>query len=305
MAKARIALKARHVRKKDLARIHDFDLVVVFREALFTRSQSFERGVHAAGVPMLVDYDDAIWIKDVSPGNRLLSALKDPGKLARVLPLCAGATAGNAYLANFAKKYTPQVHVIPSTVDCSLIFPRPKPTDTTRPLVIGWSGSPTTLPHVEALYPVFETLRSQHGERIAFHVVGASEKRPAPNGVCFFPWKAEQENDRLNAFDIGIMPLPDTAWTRGKCGMKLLLYLAAGLPVVASPVGVNAEMTVGHGQTASSESEWVAALNTLLASADKRNALGKAGHDYVVANYSRQAWAKRYVDIYRGFIHKS
>lgn len=305
ISKARIALKARQVRKQDLKRIRTFDLVVVFREALFTRSQFFERGVHKAGVPMVVDFDDAIWIKDVSPGNRILGVLKDPGKLARLLPMCAGATAGNSYLAAYAKPLTQSVHELPSTVDCELIYPLAKPDIPNKPIVIGWSGSPTTYPHIASLLPVFKKLRLKYGGGIEFHIVGAPPTEVALEGIHFIPWQAAQENALLNAFDIGVMPLPNTSWTQGKCGMKLLLYMAAGLPVVASPVGVNASMTHGHGLTAKTESDWFNALVALVENPDQRKSFGDTGRQFVLERYSRQAWAAPYVDILQKFIYKS
>lgn len=302
-SKARIALHSRKVRKQDVARLQRFDLVVVYREALLTRSTFFEQAVHAAGIPLIVDFDDAIWIRDMHRSNRWLSGLKDPNKLRKLLGWTTAATAGNAYLADFARQFTNTVHVVPSTVDTDVITPTPKSGE--GPLVIGWMGSPTTLAHLEDIYPALTALQAKWGDRIAFEFVGAEAGEPAPPRTTFLPWSASEENALLGRFDLGLMPLPETPWAAGKCGMKLLLYMAAGLPVVASPVGINTQLVPGHGLLANTAQEWVAALDTLLQQAETRRAFGLAGRAFVEQEYARKSWADDVVNIYSRAIHKS
>lgn len=301
--KARIAMHSRKVRKQDVARLQQFDLVVVYREALLTRSTFFEQAVHAAGIPLIVDFDDAIWIRDMHRSNRWLRGLKDPGKLRKLLGWTTAATAGNAYLADFARQYTKTVHVVPSTVDTEVITPTPKSGE--GPLVIGWMGSPTTLAHLEDIYPALTALQAKWGDRIAFEFVGAEAGEPAPPRTTFLPWSASEENALLGRFDLGLMPLPETPWAAGKCGMKLLLYMAAGLPVVASPVGINTQLVPGHGLLANTAQEWVAALDTLLQEDETRRAFGSAGRAFVEQEYARKRWADDVVNIYARAIHKS
>lgn len=300
LAKARLGLQCRKKRKNDIQKLASADLVVVFREALMTRSTFFEREVAKRGIPMILDFDDAIWIRDVSSANRLLSHFKDPDKIKRILPLCTAVTAGNSYLADFAANYCPNVHVIPSTVDTEVLHPLDFPE---RKTTIGWSGSLTTLPHFDALIPVFERLRDTYGDSIRLLTIGAKSTAADRLGIDYEPWSSEDENTLLNQIDIGLMPLPDSQWTRGKCGMKLLLYMSTGKAAVASPVGVNSQILDGNrGYLATSEDDWFEMISTLVDHPDRRKDMGDRSRIYIEENYSRKRWAQSYVDIYSSCI---
>lgn len=302
--KFRIARNSRAIRRRDLRRIEDADLVVIIREALMTRSTFFEEAVARSGVPMLFDFDDAIWIRDMSAANRRLGFLKDPDKIRRILPLCQGVTAGNDFLAAFARKFNDDVYTVPSTVDSDRLFPLPRPD---RPITIGWSGSQTTIRHFDAIGPVLRRLKEHYGDRIRLVTIGARSSLADTLGIDYMPWEAERENELHNALDIGLMPLPDSAWAQGKCAMKLLLYMAMGIPSVAANVGVNADV-LGNatcGLLTQSENDWFSAVVRLVEDTELRKSMGQRARKRLVDHYSKHAWGSRYVEIYREVMAKT
>ncbi|HSN89753.1 MAG TPA: oligosaccharide flippase family protein, partial [Anaeromyxobacteraceae bacterium] len=168
-------------------------------------------------------------------------------------------------------------------------------------LTIGWIGSPTTQAHLEHVAPALATFCAERGARV--HLIGATKGftlRGVPVEVV--PWSSGGEVAELRRLDLGIMPLPDSPWERGKCGFKLIQYMGCSLPVIASPVGVNAEIVV-HGETgllATGEEEWLAALRTLGGSAALRARMGAAGRARLEARYTLQAVAPRLIGLLRG-----
>jgi glycosyltransferase involved in cell wall biosynthesis len=298
LKKIGIALKSYRKRIADVKRIQEFDLVVLFREALMTRSTFFEKAVSKAGIPMIFDFDDAIWIRDVSQANRAIAWMKNPDKIKTILPLCAGVTAGNEYLATFARQYNQNVHIVPSTIDETFHYPL---NDVSNVTIIGWSGSMTTMMHFERVIDVLRKLKIKYGDTISFVTIGAKSQYADELGIQFIPWSAENENYDLNKIDIGLMPLPDDSWAQGKCGMKALLYMAAGKATIASPVGVNTEI-IEHGVTgflAETDQDWFESIDGLIADKVLMQQIGQAGREKVVNKYSKGAWSERLIDVYK------
>lgn len=271
------------------------DVAYLYREA-FLLGPAFFEPLLARRVPLVLDFDDAIWLPSASEANAGLARLKAPGKVAGTIARATAVVVGNEYLADYARRYNDNVTVIPTTVDVDRYRPQPRePNDLVR---IGWSGSPTTARYLEALErPLRRALAELPVELV---VSGAPGFRlPGAERVRVVPWRAETEVAEVGAFDIGLMPLPDDAWSRGKCGFKGLLYMSLGVPAVVSPVGVNPEI-VTHGENgllADDEDQWFEALATLVADHDLRRRLGDAGRQTVVERYSGQRWAPRFLEV--------
>ena len=165
---------------------------------------------------------------------------------------------------------------------------------------IGWIGTPNTWK--ASAEPVFEALKSTLRETGAhFRAIGAGLKNREINGLEVIPWSEDSEVSEIQSFDVGIMPLHDDPWTQGKCGYKLIQYMACGLPVVASPIGVNKRI-VQHGVNgflAETEEEWRNALKTLIDRPELRRKMGAKGRELVQAQYSLQEWAPKLSNILR------
>ena len=275
-------------RRADLKRVNEFDVVFVQKGAFPGLYSGFERQI-AALKPLVFDLDDAIWLPREG-GSRLLRALHRERTVQDILR-CAGAvTAGNSFLAEYASRFNRNVIVVPSAVDVDT-YPRAANSD-----VVGWIGSSTTLPYLKLLRPVFENLG------VRPRVIASGDPARLGFAVEFRPWRLETERDELSQIGIGIAPLPDTPWERGKCGVKILQYMACGLPVVASPVGVNAQIVIHDvtGFLVRDIGEWQRTLSELMANPKLRQQLGAAGHETVQKLFSVQRAAESVASVLRG-----
>ncbi|MGH6976179.1 MAG: glycosyltransferase family 4 protein, partial [Stellaceae bacterium] len=214
-------------------------------------------------------------------------------RLARMVDL---VVVSSPYLADAWRRWTAHVEVLPMAVDTDRIMPAPLPA---RP-VIGWLGSPGNLPYLEGVAPALAEVAARFpGTTIAV----CSKQQPHLPGLPlhYVPWSPAAERPFLDSLSVGIVPLADTPWERGKFSYKMLLYMAAGRPVVGSPVGSNADMLHNHnvGIAASDHEQWVAALSTLLTDHAAAQQLAAEGRLVAVRDYSITAIAPRLAQILR------
>lgn len=274
-----------------LLKAQAYDVVWVEGELFPGLPAAFETLLAMTGTPYVVDYDDALFHKydDLSRGS-LGSLYRD--KFGRLLSQSSGVVAGNAYLVALCLENRAAVVTrVPSVVDIEHYVPENCDRPIDRPLTIGWIGSPTTTKYLHLVEPA---LRRLAGEcPLTLMTVGASRLINYDVPVIQYPWSLESEVRLINAMDIGIMPLADEPWERGKCGYKLVQYMALAKPVVASPVGVNVEIVENgiNGFLADDEDSWFRALRQLAISAEMRIAMGRAGRARIIENYSVQAQA--------------
>jgi glycosyltransferase involved in cell wall biosynthesis len=301
--KLRLVTGALRRRAAEVRAARDFDAVYVLREAALLGPPLFERWLGRSGVPFVFDFDDAVFVPYVSPSNGYLSYLKFPGKTRAICRMAAHVMAGNRYLADYARAVNDRVTVIPTTIDTEKYRVEPRaPNDVP---VIGWSGSYSTAQHLATLSNALRRLAER--ERFRLRVIGAPDFRVEGVDVEALPWRAATEVEDMRPFDVGVMPLPDDQWSRGKCGLKALQYMALGVPTVCSPVGVNSEI-VRDGETgllASSDDEWVEKLSRLLRSAGERARLGLAGRATVEERYSAAVQAPRVYDLFASVVRRA
>jgi glycosyltransferase involved in cell wall biosynthesis len=288
-SKVRLILRAFGTRLSTLRRVRDYDLVYVFREAALLGPPVFERLVSWSGVPMVFDFDDAVFVPYVSPSNGYLSYLKFPGKTRSICRMSAHVMAGNPYLAEYTRQVNDRVTIVPTTIDTEKYTVDARRSDGLP--VIGWSGSYSTVQHLDTLRGALQRLAREVPFRL--RVIGTPKYELEGVEVEALPWRSESEVEDLKRMDVGVMPLPDDKWSKGKCGLKALQYMALGIPTVCSPVGVNTDIIHDgeNGFIAGSEDEWVEKLAALLRSGDLRDRLGLAGRATVEARYSARVQA--------------
>ena len=276
-----------------------FDLVYLFREAALIGPAVIERALALRGVPILYDFDDAVFLRYRSPGNPFWGRLKYPGKTATLCRKARLVMAGNAYLAEYASRYNDDVTVIPTTIDTELYRPEQRHRGASDVVTLGWTGSHSTAQHLRRLVPALTALAKKRRFRLV--VVGAEP--PEIPGIDVIPraWRAETEVEDLSDIDIGLMPLPDEPWARGKCGLKALQYLALGIPAVVSPVGVNPEIVTDgeSGFLARTDEEWVERLTALLDDATLRKRMGEKGRLTVETRYAARVVAPKVAALFR------
>jgi glycosyltransferase involved in cell wall biosynthesis len=280
----------------DVVRASRYDLVFIHREAFPFGPPLVEWLLARLGCPLVYDFDDAIYLPNSSQANRWLGFLKTPGKTARIISYSRRVIAGNDYLRDYARQYNPQVTIIPTPVDTDLYTVRPYPGAGGSEVTIGWMGSTTTSHYLRLLDDVFRRLAGRYN--LTVKVVGGDYRLEGVN-ILNRPWSLAGEVADLQSFDIGVMPLPDNEWTRGKCGFKLLQYMGVGVPVVCSPVGVNGEIVQDgvNGYLAATEEEWLTKLSDLIEDASRRQELGRQGRATVEARYSVKVNAPRLLEV--------
>jgi glycosyltransferase involved in cell wall biosynthesis len=207
---------------------------------------------------------------------------------------------GNNYLAEYARRFNRKVTVIPTTIDTDTY--RVEPVRDTASPVIGWTGSYSTVQHLDVLRSTLSELAKR--ERFRVRVIGPSDYKLEGVEVEVVPWRSRTEVQDLAAVDIGIMPLPDNLWSRGKCGCKALQYMGLGIPAVCSPVGVNTDLIRDgeNGFLANSAEEWIARLTVLLRSPELRRKLGMAGRKTVEERFSARSQVPRVYEVFRSVI---
>ena len=276
--------------------VKQYDVCYLFREAALLGPPVFERLLKRKGIPIVFDFDDAVFVSYRSPSNGYLSYLKFAGKTKTICRVSAHVMAGNPYLAEYARQFNEHVTVVPTTIDTEKYLVRQDGGASDVP-VIGWTGSFSTVQHLDTLRGALQKLASR--ERFRLRVIGTPEYRLEGVEVDVMPWRSETEIEDLRPIDVGIMPLPEDAWSKGKCGLKALQFMALGIPVACSPVGVNTVIIQDgeNGFLAATEDEWVEKLAQLLRSAELRRKIGMAGRTTVEQTYSAAAQAPRVYDI--------
>jgi glycosyltransferase involved in cell wall biosynthesis len=297
-APSRSAIAAAYMRRlRHLLRGESADLIWVYAELFPWLPASFERLAFRSGRPLLYDFDDAFFQPYDDHRSPLIRALLG-NKLVPLIEGAAAVCAGNPYLGDYARRHNPASHILPTVVDIEQYRPA-APAE--RPLTIGWIGSPSTWQFVRPYLPLIAGVCRDRGARFLAVGAGTAAEADRFDGMTLEAWSEAGEIASVQAMDIGIMPLPDAPWARGKCGYKLIQYMACGLPVVASPVGVNADI-VAHGTSgylASDPGQWRQSLNALIDDPELRQRMGEAGRERVVEDYSLQSHAPRLVEIMR------
>ena len=280
-------------RWRELHSIPRYDVVLLYREAIPIGPPIVERWIHRLGIPIVYDFDDAIFLPAVSEANKAVSFLKNPERVSEILKISQQVTVGNEFLAGYARRFNSHVTVIPTVVDTNRFVPRSSAgSDGTRKLVVGWIGSPTTFRYLESLKDVLAAVAAKHP--FTLKVSGAGRPVDFPGvDVQVAPWSMADEVSLFNTCDIGVYPLTDDDWSRGKCGFKAIQCMACGVPVVAAAVGVNREIiTHGvNGMLASTPHEWIEHLSVLLTNAELRRSMAVAGRQTIEARYSLRVTA--------------
>jgi glycosyltransferase involved in cell wall biosynthesis len=276
-------------RLKDLAALEEFDVVYLYREAAWLGTAWIEM-LAARRRPLVFDFDDAIYLTASSDANRAVAFLKSPRKVEDICRLATCVVVGNDILASFAQQHARRVEVIPTSIDTDKYRTIGRPANA-RPIV-GWSGSGTTAPYLSRIADALRRLRRQHDFEL--RVIGESVQFDGLDVRCL-PWRAATEVEDLASLDVGLMPLVDDEWSRGKCGLKALQYMALGIPPVVSPVGVNAAIVTDarNGFYARTDEEWVDRIGLLLRDADLRARMGAQARRTVDEQYSARVQAPR------------
>ncbi len=241
---------------------------------------------------IIYDIDDAVHLVPPHPLRGIWRSLEDRGQITKVMGLADVVLAGNAWLAEESRKHNNRVEVFPTVVDTDRFVP---PSTAPETFCVGWIGSPSTTP---TLSPLRETLVRLPDAQVV--LVGAEVPKEDWGGAVIRPWRHETEVNDVQRFSVGLLPQAKDEWTRGKCALKALLYMACGVPCIATPYGAVLDI-IQHGQNglfAERPEEWRDAIGRLRDPAYRR-ILGQAARATVEERYSLRVAAPRLLDIFR------
>lgn len=278
-----------------LLNARSYDLLWIEKELFPGCPAIFEFLLAKAGIVYLVDYDDAIFHNYDNSNNFFIRKCLSK-KIDKVMYYSSLVLCGNQYIAHRATSAgAKKIEIIPTVIDLNC-YPREYTKENRDRLRIGWIGTPATVKYLEAIIPAFR-LASQKVS-LELCIVGASLTVPDIN-IVLIPWEEHSEINSISTFDVGIMPLQDSPWERGKCGYKLIQYMAASLPVIASPVGVNTQI-VEHNENgflAQTIDDWVNAFVFFAKNKDIRLTMGRANRLIVEEKYNFTNYAKKIVQL--------
>lgn len=289
-------------RLKLASRFRKYDRIFLSREAAPIGPPMIEWLAVRSGTPLVYDIDDAIFIRNVSRANRMIGWLKFPSKVNYIAKKSARVVVCNQYLFEWASQLNPNTLIVPTTVDLDYHHSSRDRAEIGKLPVIGWTGSHSTTPYLDLIRPALESLQNQF--EFEFRVICDKDPGfPQLRNYRFVPWRAESEIADLDGFDIGVMPVPDGPWERGKVGFKAIQYGAMEIPSVVSMTGSGAEV-VNDGVTGlvveNTTEAWVRALQELLSNRSKAASMGQAARLHIASKYSTAAQAAAYIRVFKG-----
>ena len=282
-----------------LRKISKADFIVIEKELFPYFPSWIEQFLKLCGIKYIVDYDDAIFHNYDLSSNKWVRRLLSK-KIDRVMAASNTVIAGNKYLKHRAMKARAKnIEIIPTVIEAHR-YQKKEFYNSKQPIVIGWIGSPSTLKYLNPLIGVFKSLSENYP--IHIHIIGAASfQLDLPTSmVNYIDWKEETEALQIAKFDIGIMPLDDTPWAKGKCAYKLIQYMACGLPIIASPVGMNQEVICNgkNGFLATTHEEWYKALEKYILDCDLRNQHGQEGYEIVQEKFTVKSQLHKWFNVF-------
>lgn len=272
-------------RIRDVASARSYDMIFMHREAYPFGGYIFEWLFRLLGKKLIYDFDDSIF-------------LKKPAKIKKIIKMSDYVLAGNDFLKNYASRYNKNVTVLPTCIDTQIYSPKAQPLDMDKDkVVVGWIGTTFTAIYLDLLKDVYATLADKY-KNVEFRIVGGSFQNfnlPVINK----DWTLDTEVEELQGFDIGVMPLFDDDWAKGKCAFKIIQYMAVGIPTVASKVGMNIEIIEDgkDGFLVNDRDGWINRLSLLIEDKNLRKNMGTLGRIKIENLYSVNANKEKYLNI--------
>ncbi|MBO3272484.1 glycosyltransferase family 4 protein [Hymenobacter defluvii] len=276
-----------------------YDYVFIHREASPIGPPVFEwliTKVFRKGI--IYDFDDSIWLPNTSEANKLVAGIKWHHKVGSICRWAYKVSCGNTYLRTYAQQFNEQAIVNPTTIDTEHLHNQVRDQQAPGKLVIGWTGTHSTLKYLHQVVPVLARLEQEFD--FEFRVISNQPPALPLQSLVYQPWRKETEITDLLAFHVGLMPLEDDPWAQGKCAFKALQYMALGEPALVSPVGMNTEVVADgvNGNICSSPAEWESALRQLLLNANLRARMGKAARRTIEERYSVTANCRNFLELF-------
>jgi glycosyltransferase involved in cell wall biosynthesis len=278
-----------------LPQVFLYDVIFIHQGLIYLGPPFLEKLIAMVRSKIIFDADDANFARP-RYATGLGARLYDRERTAKLCKLASHVIVSVEFLRNYVVKYNPHVSIIPTSIDLEKYTPKDAQAVNPR-VVIGWAGTAPGLTYLRDLGPVFRRLWESYDFEL--RIVSSESLELTGVDVGFRRWSLQNEIDDLREFDIGIMPLPDGPFEQGKGGFKLIQYMGVGLPVVCSPVGINAQIVVdgANGFLANSEEEWFEKLSALIHNPQLRTTVGRKGRESLTGRFTIEANAPKFIDI--------
>lgn len=272
-----------------LFKLSSYDFIFIHREVAPIGPPLFEWVIaKILRKKIIYDFDDAIWMTDAENESGVVKVIRWRTKVRSICSWSYKVSCGNEYLCSFARQFNTQVIYNPTTIDTENLHnpQKIKPIQKEK-ITIGWTGSHSTLKYLKSIELILMKLEQDYPQ-IEVLIIANQSPSLQLKSLRFLSWRIETEARDLAAIDIGIMPLPEDEWAKGKCGFKALQYMAMQIPTVASPVGVNTKIIDEgvNGILVSNQTDWYNAISSLIKNPSLRRKMGDSGRQKVIANYS-------------------
>ena len=279
----------------DILMLYKYDLVFIHREACPFGPPVFEWLVYKSNKPIIFDFDDAIFLQNFNPINRIYRFLKFPSKTNMIIKMSSAVIVANKFLLEYSLALNKKTNIIATSIDTEKFYVTRK---TDSRLIVGWIGSPTTAVYLRIIFNAMQSLSRKYA--FILRIIGAGTEISIP-GVKIenCAWQLDREIQDFQSLDIGIYPMPDTLWTRGKAGFKAIQYMAVGVPVVASSVGIINEIIQDgvNGFLADNDTQWIESIAQLIEDHSLREKIGLEGRKTAKERFSVQANVHRFIRV--------
>ncbi len=275
-----------------------YDYVFIHREAAPVGPPVFEWLITKVFQKKVIfDFDDAIWLKNTSSTNSVISWFKRYRNADNVCSWAWKVSCGNEYLASHARQFNQNVLVNPTTIDTENLHNRVREFSTDK-ITIGWTGTHSTIKYLDALIPTLKRLEYEFD----FNLLVIADRKPTfeLKSLQFLQWNKQTEIDDLLKMDVGLMPLEDDKWAKGKCGFKALQYMALGVPAIVSPIGVNTNIVdhASNGWICDTEVEWEQTLRSILTKQMKLKDFSDAARAKIEQHYSVKSNTSKFLHLF-------
>ncbi|HXA02557.1 MAG TPA: glycosyltransferase [Cytophagaceae bacterium] len=278
--------------------IHRYQFIFIHREASPLGPAFFEWIIAwVLRKKIIYDFDDAIWLPNTSNENRIVSHLKWHRKVSSICRWAYNISCGNQYLCEYASRFNKHTILNPTTIDSEHLHNKIKDQHSEK-VVIGWTGTHSTIRYLYLLLPVLKRLETKYD--FTFLVIADKDPELPLKSYQYLNWNIDSEVDDLLKMNIGVMPLEEDPWSQGKCGFKALQYMALGIPALVSPVGVNSIIVDNglNGFICKDEQDWYEKLELLLKNEPERTLLGKAAREKVIQKFSVNANTENFLSLF-------
>ncbi len=282
-----------------LFRLKKYDWIFIHREAAPLGPPVFEwLIVKVFRKKFVYDFDDAIWLENVSESNKIVSKLKWYRKVPSIIKWSEKVSCGNDFLCDYARKFNANVILNPTTIDMLHLHNKTKNQDSEK-VAIGWTGTHSTIKYLEPVVPVIEALEKDFD----FDFVVISNRKPDWNlkSLRYIEWNKETEIADLLRMNIGLMPIPNDDWAKGKCGFKALQYMSLGIPALVSPVAVNRKIVDDgiNGFWCVTNDEWKQAISSLIQHTDLRIKMGTQATQKIKSHFSVESNISNFLNLFK------